>query len=102
MEEMPGKDQVEQFVFPGTKGSPILLTSLGEIEETTSPVQITRVDKQRVSKLIANLEEGKALGTAVGELTSALKEKGELPPGYSFAFKGQYEIMAEGQIAILE
>ena len=102
MEEMPGKDQVEQFVFPGTTGSPILLTSLGEIEETTSPVQITRVDKQRVSKLIANLEEGKALGMAVSELTRALEEKGELPPGYSFAFKGQYEVMSEGQIEILE
>ncbi|MDB9822708.1 efflux RND transporter permease subunit [Deltaproteobacteria bacterium] len=102
MEERPGKNQVEQFVFPGRSGSPILLTSIGEIEETTSPVQITRIDKQRVSKLFANLEEGKALGTAVSELTGALEEKGELSPGYSFAFKGVYEIMAEGQIAILE
>jgi len=102
MEEMPGKDQVEQFVFPGTTGLPILLTTLGDIKETTSPVQITRVDKQRVSKLIANLAEGKALGTAVSELTESLKEKGELPPGYSFTFKGMYEVMTEGQIEILE
>ncbi len=102
MEEIPGMNQVEQFVFPGTTGAPVLLGSLGEIQETISPVQITRVDKQRVSRLIANMAEGKALGTAVNEVTRALNEKGELPPGYDFAFKGKYEIMLEGQTEILE
>ena len=58
-----------------------LLTSLGEVEETVSPIQIVRKDKQRISKMYANLAGGKPLATALAEIGTALDQKGELPPG---------------------
>lgn len=102
MEEMKGKDQVAQFMFPGRPGLPILLTNLGKVEETVSPVQVTRIDKQRVVKLYANLKSGKPLGTAVNELSDLLKGKGKFPPGYGFRFAGTYEALQESQGEIFE
>jgi len=100
--EQEGKDQVKDFLFPGTPGNPLVMSSLGRIEERQSPVQITRKDKRRVSKLYANLGKGKALGSAVDEISQALDEKGNLPPGYKYNFAGIYEIMAEGQKNLAE
>ncbi|MBN1625612.1 MAG: efflux RND transporter permease subunit, partial [Deltaproteobacteria bacterium] len=100
-DEKSGKDQVGQFLFPGASG-PVLLTSLGEVEETTSPVQITRKDKMRVSKLFANLDPKTSLSTAVNDLTTVMNEKGGLESGYSFSFGGTYTVMAEGQAGIIE
>jgi HAE1 family hydrophobic/amphiphilic exporter-1 len=101
MEEIEGRDQIENTLLPG-KGAPVLLKNLAYVEETTAPVQIIRKDKVRISKLFTNLDEKLPLGTAVNLTTKALNEKGGLPPGYSFSFSGMYEIMAEGQSGIAE
>lgn len=96
-DEEQGKDQVARFQVPGEPGMPVLLESVAEIEETVSPIQITRKNKQRISKVFANLEGGKPLGTAVGEITSAIGASQKLPPGYDFTFTGKHEVMIEGQ-----
>ncbi|MBN1833713.1 MAG: efflux RND transporter permease subunit [Deltaproteobacteria bacterium] len=101
MEEIEGRDQIENTLLPG-KGAPVLLKNLAYVEETTAPVQIIRKDKLRISKLFTNLDEKLPLGTAVNLTTKALNEKGVLPPGYSLSFSGMYEIMAEGQSGIAE
>jgi len=102
MAEEKGKEQVNQFLFPGVPGHPLALASLGEVEETMSPVQITREDKQRVSKVLANLRGDKPMGTAVDEITQAIEERSDLPPGYDYEFGGLYEIMTEGQQGMAE
>ena len=102
MEKKSGKNQIGQFMFPGKPGYPILLTNLGNINETVGPVQITRVDKQRVSKLYANLQGNTPLGTVANELSASLDEKGGFPPGYRYRFTGTYEAMSEGQEQIVE
>jgi len=102
MREQEGKDQVRQFLFPGPPGRPVLLTSLADIEETRAPIQITRKDKERISKLFANLEGGKPLGNAVMELSAALEEQGQFPPGYRYRFSGLYEIMREANTEFIE
>jgi len=94
-EDRPGKDQVEQFLFPAAPGQPIVLTNLGRIEQRTAPIQITRKDKRRVSKLFANLAPGIALGTAVDQLSENIQTEGQFPPGYEFNFAGVYEVMTE-------
>ena len=101
LDKKAGKDQVEQFLFPGVS-APVLLTSLGNVEETTSPVQITRKDKSRISKLFANLDENTSLSAAVNDLTAAMNEKGNLESGYSFTFGGMYEVMDEAQESMIE
>jgi len=100
--EEEGKGQIRDFLFPGTPGHPLVMTSLGRVEEKQTPVQITRKDKSRVSKLFANLTKGKPLGAAVEEISAVIDEKGYLPPGYNYTFAGMYEIMAEGQENLAE
>lgn len=100
--EQKGKQQVQEFLFPGTDGHPILLESLGDVEETRGPVQITRKDKRRVSKLFANLGEGKPLGTAIADISNAIDRGGIMPAGYDYTFTGMYETMAEGQEGMAE
>jgi HAE1 family hydrophobic/amphiphilic exporter-1 len=100
--EEEGKSQVQDFLFPGTPGHPLLLTNLGEVEERLAPVQITRKDKRRISKLLVNIESKKPLGTAVDELSDAVDEKGNLPPGYEYFFAGMTERMKEAQVEFSE
>jgi len=90
-----GKQQIEQFMFPGTPGKPLLLSSFAEVEQRIAPIQITRKDKMRVSKVLANLAATLPLGKAVNRLSDEIDTKGQYPPGYEYNFAGQYERMAE-------
>ncbi len=100
--EKEGKDQVRDFLFPGAPGRPMGLDAIGSIEESLSPVQITRNDKQRISKFFSNLDPSLPLGTATQQLTAAFEKQTPLPPGYSHQFGGVYEVMAEGVEALME
>jgi HAE1 family hydrophobic/amphiphilic exporter-1 len=100
--DQKGRDQVEQFLFPAAPGRPMPLTNLGRIDQRTAPIQITRQDKRRINKLLANLTPGVALGTAVDQLSLAVDQKGHLPSGYDYAFMGVYEKMAEANTAFGE
>ncbi|MGB8227296.1 MAG: efflux RND transporter permease subunit [Sedimentisphaerales bacterium] len=101
-EKKEGKEQVEQFLFPGTPGKPLLLTTLGDIQQKTVPIQITRKDKQRISKLLASPSAAKPLGIAVAELSKQLDESGKLPPGYDYFFGGVAEVMGEAVVGFGE
>ena len=101
LEEMAGKKQVSEFLFPGRVGHPLLLTSLCTTEERLAPVQITRKDKRRISKLYSNLV-GVPLGTAVDNISRLIDEGGAFPPGYEYNFAGRYEVMAEMQASMSE
>ena len=100
--EEEGKSQIQEFLFPGAPGHPLLLTNLGDVEERLAPIQITRKDKRRISKLLANIESKKPLGTAVDELSAAVDEEAGLPPGYEYFFAGMTERMKEAQVAFGE
>lgn len=102
LEDEPGRDQVEQFLFPGTPGRPILLSNLAEIENRVAPVQITRQDKRRVTKVFANLKPELALGNAVKKITETIDSDVRFPPGYDYWFSGMYERMAEAVAAFGE
>ena len=80
----------------------MLLTSLAEVEETEMPIQIIRKDKRRVSKLFAQLDKSLPLGAAVTKINGILDTQIRLPPGYSYAFAGEYEFMSEGQEGLAE
>ncbi|MCC6696316.1 MAG: efflux RND transporter permease subunit [Candidatus Hydrogenedentes bacterium] len=100
--EEQGKDQVEAFQFPAMPGNPVMLGNFARVEEGYAPVQITRSDKQRIAKLFANLGDKMPLGTAAMEISSILENDVELPAGYSYAFRGEYEIMEEATEAFVE
>jgi HAE1 family hydrophobic/amphiphilic exporter-1 len=72
------------------EGAVVALSSIVERQRGRGPVEIDRVDGQRVTYLTANLESGVALGDAVESVRAELREV-ELPPGFSILYGGQYE-----------
>ncbi len=90
-----GMKQVERFMFPAAPGRPMLLSNLAQVEQRIAPIQITREDKQRVSKVFANLGADMPLGTAVTLLGEKIESEGQFPPGNDYEFTGMYEIMSE-------
>jgi HAE1 family hydrophobic/amphiphilic exporter-1 len=100
--EREGKNQVRDFLLPAAPGMPVSLAAVGSIEEGQAPVLIPRRDKWRVSKVFANLAESLPLGAAINQLSETIEQKGLLPPGYSYSYAGEYEIMAEAQSAMAE
>jgi len=100
--EEEGKKQIQEFLLPGTPGHPLLLTNLAEVEDRLVPIQITRKDKRRISKLLANIKADTPLGTAVDQISLALDERGNLPPGYEYFFAGSTEMMKESQLEFKE
>ncbi len=83
-------DDLEGVTLRTPGGAVVALSSLAERRRGLGPVEIERVDGQRVTYLTANLETGVALGDAVEGVRSALADL-ELPPGFSILFGGQYE-----------
>jgi len=100
--ETEGAGQVAEFLLPGAPGRPLMLEHLGTVEQTVAPVQITRKDKRRISKLLANIDSRKALGTAVNEVSAAFERAARLPAGYTYRFAGDYEYMTEAQAEFTE
>jgi HAE1 family hydrophobic/amphiphilic exporter-1 len=100
--EEEGKEQVDDFLFPGADGHPLLLSSLGQVVESEMPIQVTRKDKRRIAKLTSQLDSSLPLGTAVTELSNTIDARGNLPPGYGYSFSGMFEMMQEGQTELVE
>ena len=84
-----------RFLFPAVPGKPILLSNLAKVQQRIAPIQITRKDKRRVSKVLANLGAGMPLGTAVNLLGEKIDSEGHFPPGNDYSFTGMYERMSE-------
>ncbi|HOX27768.1 MAG TPA: efflux RND transporter permease subunit [bacterium] len=101
-DEEPGKEQIKDFQLPGAPGHPLLISSVANINEKVSPVQIIRKDKQRISKFTAALKGNAALGAIADGLAAKVKKSGIMPLGYSQKFGLMYETMMEGQRGIAE
>jgi HAE1 family hydrophobic/amphiphilic exporter-1 len=71
-------------------GAIVPLTNLVESRRARGPVEIDRVDGQRVTYVTANLESGVALGDAVERVRASLSDL-PLPAGFSVLYGGQYE-----------
>jgi len=97
LEEEEGKNQITNFLFPGGPGRPVILQNYGKLEESATPILITRKDKQRIAKLYCNLKPGFALGNAAIAINKIVKEKIKMMEGYELKFTGMYERMEDAQ-----
>ncbi len=78
---------VRNLVLPGPNGSSIRLVALADVHVDEGPAEIHRLQQQRAAVISANLD-GRSLGSAVGEIQSALER--EAPPaGLSSEIGGQ-------------
>ena len=83
-------DDLDSVVLRTPAGDTVPLSALVERRRGRGPVEIDRVDGQRVTYLTANLEGGVALGDAVRQVQRALDGLA-LPDGFTILFGGQYE-----------
>lgn len=85
-----GADDLESVTLRSPGGAVVALSSVVRRERGRGPVEIERVDGQRVTYVTANLESGVALGDAVEAVRAALDDL-RLPTGFSILYGGQYE-----------
>jgi HAE1 family hydrophobic/amphiphilic exporter-1 len=78
------------------QGDVVPLSALVERRSERGPVEIDRVDGQRVTYVSASLEGGMALGDAVARVREAIADL-ELPEGYLLSFGGEYEEQQEAR-----
>ncbi|HSO23754.1 MAG TPA: efflux RND transporter permease subunit [Chondromyces sp.] len=83
-------DDLDSVVLRTPAGDTVPLSALVERQRGRGPVEIDRVDGQRVTYVTANLEGGVALGDAVRQVRRALDDLA-LPDGFTILFGGQYE-----------
>jgi HAE1 family hydrophobic/amphiphilic exporter-1 len=77
-------------------GQILPVSALVDLQRRRSPIQIERINGQRVTYITANLQSGVALGDVVQELQDKLGNV-SLPEGYSIVFSGEYKEQQEAQ-----
>jgi HAE1 family hydrophobic/amphiphilic exporter-1 len=95
LQEEEGQDRVREFTLMSQDGKPLNIETIANVKENAVPVQVTRAEKRRVVKIMANPATGVALGTALDELRRIIQP--QLPAGYKMRFLGPGEVMAEAQ-----
>jgi len=81
-------------------GDIIPVSSVVQNQRRRSPIEIQRIDGQRVTYITANLESGAALGDVVEKLQEAIHTVA-LPKGFSVVFGGEYEEQQQVQTDFL-
>jgi HAE1 family hydrophobic/amphiphilic exporter-1 len=77
-------------------GQILPISSVIRTERRKSPIEIDRINGQRVTYITANLEGGAALGDVVQKLQERLRGFA-LPQGFSIVFGGEYEEQQKAQ-----
>jgi len=93
--EQPGKDQIRQFLLPAVEGRPIPLETVADVEETSSTIQIFRVDKQRAVKVLGDISPGATMSQTGDQIDQVIEENNLIPPGYTLMHSGSSEHMDE-------
>ena len=95
--DLPYRDapeSISRLMVPSPKAGLVELASLASLEPAEGPNTIDRFSMRRQVVITANLEPGKALGDAVGELT-AYVDSLDLPADYRFDFIGRAKVLGE-------
>lgn len=94
-EEIAGKSQVGDFLFPTDGDAAVTLETYADVIDSDVRVMISRSGKSRAASLFAQLEPGAALGTAMAQLDTHIKENNLLPAGYVAMFQGSGQDLGE-------
>jgi hydrophobe/amphiphile efflux-1 (HAE1) family protein len=88
------RDTLETLKVPTSRGGPVPLAAVADIEFGQSPTSIDRYDRQRRIAVEADLLGTDALGAAIDAIL-ALPAAQNLPPGVEIRTTGDAEVMAE-------
>jgi multidrug efflux pump subunit AcrB len=84
---MDSVEELENIPVAYSDGQPVLLRTVGNVTEATTPGQYARYNMERMITVTANLEGD--LGSVAEEVRAALAELGAAPPRVSVALRGQ-------------
>jgi HAE1 family hydrophobic/amphiphilic exporter-1 len=87
-------DVIRGVAVPSETVGQVRLDNVVNLVPGTGPVQIDRQDRQRQITLTGNLGKGKALGDALSEIDTTVKEIG-LPVGYTTGVTGMGKFFKE-------
>jgi len=79
-----------------SNGRVLPVSAVVDMQRRRSPIEIERVNGQRVTYITANLQSGAALGDVISELQDQLKDV-SLPEEFSLVFSGEYKEQQEAQ-----
>ena len=77
-------------------GQILPVSAVVDLQRRRSPIQIDRMNGQRVTYITANLQSGVALGDVVEDLQDKLSNL-SFPEGYTLVFSGEYKEQQEAQ-----
>jgi len=77
-------------------GEILPVSAVVDVQRRRSPIEIDRINGQRVTYITANLQSGAALGDVVEKLQDRLSSF-SLPQGFSLVFSGEYKEQQEAQ-----
>jgi HAE1 family hydrophobic/amphiphilic exporter-1 len=92
--EQKGFNQADNVIAGSINGKPFNLNAIIRQEPNPVSICLIREDKERSAWIYANPAKGSTLSDMVNVLKKKLAP--QLPPGYSLAFFGQAEMMADG------
>ncbi len=101
-DERPGRAQIEDYLIPGTENRPVRLETVADVTERRIPVDIHRMDKERVVKVTGTLTEGAKLQMVLDGIRKLVFDKNIMPPGYTFKMAGEAEMMGDAIAAFAE
>ena len=93
--EAQGKAQIEQFLFPGAPGKPILLETIADVVDSYTTIQIYRYNKMRGAKILGDLKKGATVSEVGSQLRATVAQNNLLPTGYKLEAGGDEKQMAE-------
>lgn len=79
LDEMEGKEQIEQFLLPGAPGKPILLKTVADVIDSRTTLQIYRYNKMRGAKILGDIKKGFTMSAIGATLRGRIAEKKLLP-----------------------
>jgi len=98
-------DELQDVRVRAQDGTMVPLADIADLQWTKAPLQIKRLNRQRVVDVYGGTLPGHSLGSVTGPLERALHKPGFLPPGVQLTAQGdtQYmnETMANMGIALL-
>jgi hydrophobic/amphiphilic exporter-1 (mainly G- bacteria), HAE1 family len=100
---LPGRDRpdaISALTVPDAAGKPVELRTLARLTDEKGPGTIERFGRQRQIGIQCNFAPGVALGDALPEVETYVKEL-ELPPEYRYEFLGEAKLMADSNANFL-
>jgi hydrophobic/amphiphilic exporter-1 (mainly G- bacteria), HAE1 family len=93
--EQSGKDQIREFLLPGTDGHPIPLETVADVVDSRSMLQIYRRDKQRSVKFLGDISPSASMSGISTKWEAAIEENHLIPIGYTLTPAGRSEMMGD-------